>query len=78
MKLHFILADTLETYIAIVYEGEYIPYKKRIVTIELTDEQKEKIKPRWCGKNCGKDCYEKLIEIIPEGYGEKERDITCN
>lgn len=66
MKLHFILADTYRTYIAVVHENEHVPYRRRIVTIELTPEQMEAIKPRKVGKDRGKDVYEELLEVIPE------------
>ncbi len=66
MKLHFILADTHRTYVAVVHENEYVPYRKRIVTIELTPEQMEKIKPRKIGEMQGKEVYEELLDVILE------------
>lgn len=66
MKLHFVLADTWRTYMAEAYSGEHHPYKKRIVTIELTPEQIKAVKPRKVGTNGGEPVYEDLLEIIPE------------
>ncbi len=66
MKLHFILADTHRTYVAIVHENEHVPYRKRIVTIELTPEQMEAIKPRKIGEMQGKEVYEELLDVILE------------
>jgi len=66
MKLHFILADTHRTYVAVVHENEHVPYRKRIVTIELTPEQMEVIKPRKVGEMQGKEVYEELLDVILE------------
>lgn len=67
VKLHFILADTYRTYLATAFDNEHVPYRKRIVTIELTPEQMEAIKPRKVGVDQGKDVYEEVLDVILEG-----------
>ncbi len=69
VKLHFILADTHRTYIAVVHENEHVPYRKRIVTIELTPEQLKAIEPRKVGVDRGKAVYEELLDVMLEIEG---------
>lgn len=66
MKLHFILADTYRTYLATAFDGEHVPYRKRIVTIELTPEQMEAIKPRKVGMWGENEVYEEVLDVILE------------
>jgi DNA-binding MarR family transcriptional regulator len=66
VKLHFVLADTYRTYVAAVYENEHRPYKKRIVTVGLTPEQEEAIRPREVGMRNGARVYEEILDVILE------------
>jgi len=66
IKLHFVLADTLATYLSLIYENEHRPYRKRVVTIELTPEQMEAIAPRSVGWCDGTERYEELLDVILE------------
>ncbi len=66
MKLHFILADTYRTYLATTFENEHVPYKKRIVTIELTPDQLDAIRPHKVGTSGGNEVYEEVLDVILE------------
>lgn len=66
MKITFIIANTWETYCAREYENEFKPYKKRSVTITLTEEQIKNIKLRQVGKRAGKSVYEEYIDCFIE------------
>ena len=60
MKLHAVLCDTLRTCLAIEFENESLPYGRRLVTVELTDEQAEALRPRVTGQRNGKEWREEL------------------
>lgn len=62
MTLTVILANTWETYAAIVYENEWRPYSRRTVQIELTPEQAAKLTPRVVGTDKGKDVKEIILQ----------------
>lgn len=74
MKLHFILADTHQTRMRLIHENEWVPYKKRVVTIELTPEQSEQIRPRLVGHEGNSDCFEEILEVFMEEE-EDERSL---
>ena len=61
MKITFVLTDTFETRMRLTHENEYIPYKKRVVQIELTPMQLEKIQPRKVGFD-KKNIYEEITD----------------
>lgn len=66
MRLHFILADTYRTYLATAFDNEHVPYKKRIVTVELTPDQLDAIKPRKVGMSGENEVYEEVLDVILE------------
>ena len=66
MKITFIIANTWETAMRLNFENECVPYRKRIVTIDLTPEQKEKLILRKVGVDRGQDVYEEIIECFIE------------
>jgi hypothetical protein len=78
MKVTFVLADTFETQTRLVYENEHVPYRKRTVTIELTSEQYEQIRPVQVGVDRGKPHFEIFVECFiehdPNKYGDEESD----
>lgn len=61
MRVTFVLADTHRTYIALTHENEHVPYRRRTVTIELTPEQREQLKPRSVGVRLGTDVTEEVL-----------------
>lgn len=63
MKVTFVLADTHRTSIAIQFENESIPYRRRTVIIELTPEQVALLTPRHVG--------------VANGAPVKEEILTC-
>ena len=66
MKITFIGADTLRTYIAAIHENEQVPYKRRSVTIELTNEQLAQLEIRTLGHANGTDWKEEIISCFVE------------
>jgi len=73
VKLHFVLADTWVTTCAVMHENQITPYRKRIVTVELTPEQMQTIAPRCVGYNGSTPMFEELLEVILE-RDEEERN----
>ena len=69
MKLHAVFCDTLRTYMAIEFENESLPYGRRLVTVDLTDEQAEALRPRVSGKRNGKEWLEELGPVWLERDG---------
>jgi ACT domain-containing protein len=60
--LTVIMADTQRTYISIVHENEHKPYGRRTVQIELTDEQRRQLEPRYTGNiSPGAEQYEEVL-----------------
>lgn len=51
---------TLRTRVAVVHEGEHMPYGRRTVQIELTAEQEAAISPRKLGTWSGEDVLEEI------------------
>ena len=72
MVLTVVLANTYDTMIAISYENEHRPYKKRAVQIELTPEQEALIRPRVLGNNGGVEFREEVLECWLEPPKEEE------
>ena len=66
MKLHIILADTWRSIMTREMTNQAVPFTKRVVTIELTPEQEEAVKPQHVGTNGGVDMYEEILEVIVE------------
>lgn len=69
MKVTFILADTVSTYLALVHENEHKPYRKRTATIELTPEQVAAIGIRETGFVSGVEKHEEILECFVENEG---------
>lgn len=63
---HAIMLNTWETSMRLIHENEHIPYQKRHVSFELTDEQTEIITGRYLGQN-GTPAFEILGEVWVEG-----------
>lgn len=70
--LTVVLADTHRTRIAIIHEGESLPFQRRTVHITLTDEQRAELAPRLCGKDGHHEAYEEIagcwlepVEVSP-------------
>ena len=61
MKVTFVLADTHRTYVAAVHENESVPFRRRVVTNELTAEQVAQLAPRVVGQSGGKDVLEETL-----------------
>ena len=72
MKITFIIADTWETEARLRYENEHVPYKKRTVTINLTDEQLKQIQCEKVGKESDVDKLEEIIDCFIENEQELE------
>jgi hypothetical protein len=70
MKLTFIIADTWHTVMCLQQENEYVPYRKRTVTVELTEKQKEQIKKKQVGDSGMKPVYEEIIDCFIENEVE--------
>lgn len=70
MKLRVVMLDTLPTVVALVHENEHQPYRRRLVTIELTPEQAALLHPRVTGKLNGKDQHEVIGEVWLEDEEE--------
>ena len=66
MRITFIIADTLTTMLRAIHEGEHSPYRKRTVTIELTESQKAQLALRKVGLSGGKPRYEEILECFEE------------
>ena len=69
-KITFVLADTYSSYMRLVHENKSVPYSKRIVQIELTPEQMEKIKPKFIGKKGKEEIFEEILECWLEPVEE--------
>lgn len=68
MVLRVVMLDTWRTEMAITHEGQAMPYGRRLVTIELTPEQRAALAPRRLGVRCGDDVFEERgdawIELV--------------
>lgn len=70
--LHVVMLDTHRTRISIIHENEHIPYRRRLVTIELTDDQATKLLPQKVGSECGKPVFEEIGQVWIEHPGETQ------
>jgi len=61
--LQVIMLDTLRSDIAVRELNECMPFGRRLVTIELTDEQMKQIQPRYLGENCHTVYYEEFGDV---------------
>ena len=53
MKLMVELVNTHRTRMAVIHENDWLPFQRRIVSIELTPDQIAAIAPRELGVECG-------------------------
>jgi len=67
MKLQVVMLDRFRTEMAIVHENSCVPYGRRLVTIELTDEQCTALVPRVVGQSGIHDRHEEIGEVWIEG-----------
>lgn len=73
MKLTVVMVNTWRTQIAIVHENSFLPYTRRTVQIELTQEQVAALAPQKLGVNCGKDVHEEMGEVWLEASTPNDR-----
>lgn len=64
---HAIMLDTWETSMRLQYENEHVPYRRRHVSFELTDEQTEIITGEYIGRDGVIPQFETLGEVWIEG-----------
>lgn len=73
--LTVVFADTHRTMIAVSFENDHIPFRRRSVQIELTPEQREQLAPRCVGESRGHDVHEELVtcwlEPVEDEGGER-------
>ena len=60
MKLTVIMVNTHRTAIAIRYENDHMPFTRRVVSVDLTPDQVEMLKPMEVGTWSGKPVYEEI------------------
>ena len=60
--LTVVLADTHRTNVAITCENEHVPYRRRAVQIELTDEQRRALAPSYVGEGYGGAMHEEILD----------------
>lgn len=63
MKLIVELVNTFRTRLAVHHENDHIPFRRRIVCIELTPDQIKKLEPKKLGTDQGADVFEELGNI---------------
>lgn len=66
MKLQVIMADTHSTTCRIQFENEWAPYKRRVVTIELTPNQVSQLQKRQVGIQNGTEIFEEILDCFIE------------
>ena len=69
MRLGFIIANCHETRMRLEFENEWVPYKKRVVFINLTDEQVKQLKCENVGSSLGNEVYEEILEVFIDNGG---------
>ena len=72
MKLTVVIGDTWTTTCRLEHENEWVPYKRRVVKIELTPEQEALLEMRIVGLNKGADIYEEILDSWIENDGRVE------
>ena len=58
-----VMLDRFRTEMAITFENQCVPYGRRLVTIELTDEQQDALVPRVVGQSGVTDRYEEIGDV---------------
>lgn len=63
MKLRVVMLDTHRTQMALQHENESIPYGRRLVTIELTQEQSAMLERKSVGFNSNAEAFEEIGDV---------------
>lgn len=63
MKLQVMMVDKIGTDIALFHQNECVPFRRRQITIELTPEQIDELKPRHTGNINGDDYFEEIGNV---------------
>jgi hypothetical protein len=69
--LTVVLANTHRTSVAIIHEGESMPYPRRTVQVHLTAEQQRLLAPQYTGHAGGVKMYEEVVGTWLEPPAEK-------
>ena len=73
MRLGFVIANCHETRMRLEFENEWVPYKKRVVFVTLTDGQVKQLKCESVGESGGTEIYEEILEVfIDNGSVDKQ------
>ena len=76
MKINFVIADIWTSHLILQNEGEYVRYKKRVVQIELTQDQMDKLELRKVGQKGKEDIFEEIIDCfidtVMKGVGKED------
>lgn len=76
MKITFVFADIWETEMRLKHENEFVPYKKRTVSINLTEEQLKQIQCQRVGRDGNEDKYEEIIDCFIENEESVQNRLT--
>ena len=63
-RIAFEIADTYRTEVGVTFENESVPFRRRVVVIELTDAQRELLRPRQVGVSRGTARYEEVLQAF--------------
>jgi hypothetical protein len=63
MKLQVVMLDRHRTEMAIMHENSCVPYGRRLVSIELTEEQVAALAPQSVGTSQGKEQFEQIGDV---------------
>lgn len=58
MKLFVVMVDDCQSIIDMQHFQESTPYKRRVVSVELSEEQARKLRKKRTGENMGEQCFE--------------------
>ncbi len=60
--LRVVMENRWESRLVLQHENQSVPYTKRLVTLTLTPEQEEAIRPRRIGTEGGREVFEDIRE----------------
>jgi hypothetical protein len=66
VKVTFIVADLWASHCAMMSENIKLPPRKRTVTIELNDDQMQKLSLKEIGSDKGSPVFEQILECFVE------------
>ena len=66
--LTVVLIDSLRTRMAVIYENDHVPFRRRTVHVRLTPEQLAVLAPRPVGTESGQVVYEELGAVWLEEH----------